>query len=128
MPSITRSCLRAVAVLGCMASVGAFPSLASAQTTPAAMRFAKDYSNVRGFNYPTGVRGFTTDWHEYNHECEREMGYAQKLNLNLARVYLAYTPGWRIRPRWTLTSRSSSMWPTPVASARCSYLWTGRAG
>lgn len=57
-----------------------------------------DLSNVRGFNYNTissvddsfGV-AYTDQWLRYNHEeVNRDMGYAQRLNLNEARVFLSY--------------------------------------
>ena len=59
---------------------------------------APDLSNVRGFNYNTtssvddsnGV-AYTDQWLRYNHdEVNRDMGYAQRLNLNQARVFLSY--------------------------------------
>ena len=61
--------------------------------TAAAAGFAKDYSNVRGFNYtPASARGYAAEWQDYNHaEADRDMGYAQKLNLNMARVFLSYS-------------------------------------
>jgi len=55
-------------------------------------RFAKDWSNVRGFNYtPASARGYQAEWQDYKHaEADRDMGYAQKLRLNMARVFLSY--------------------------------------
>ncbi|HEX4272589.1 MAG TPA: hypothetical protein VHZ32_14430 [Rhizomicrobium sp.] len=55
-------------------------------------RYAKDYSNVRGFNYtPASVRGYVAEWQDYKHaEADRDMGYAQKINMNMARVFLSY--------------------------------------
>jgi hypothetical protein len=55
-------------------------------------RYAKDYSNVRGFNYtPASARGYTAEWQDYKHaEADRDMGYAQKLGMNMARVFLSY--------------------------------------
>ena len=84
---------RALAALGCIVALGALVTPAAAQTVSAASRFAKDYSNVRGFNYtPAGANGYAAEWRQYNHDAvDREMGYAQKLNLNLARVFLAYS-------------------------------------
>jgi hypothetical protein len=57
-----------------------------------------DLSNVRGFNYNTVSSvdnerhvAYTDQWLRYNHdEVNRDMGYAQKLNLNQARVFLSY--------------------------------------
>ena len=59
---------------------------------------APDLSNVRGFNYNTissvdDARGvaYTDQWIRYNHEeVNRDMGYAQRLHLNEARVFLSY--------------------------------------
>jgi hypothetical protein len=58
----------------------------------AAGRYAADYSNVRGFNYtPASARGYAAEWQDYNHaEADRDMGYAQKLSFNMARVFLSY--------------------------------------
>jgi hypothetical protein len=92
MPSAARSFLCSLPVALCVAGLGAFASPASAQPARAASRFAKDYSNVRGFNYTAShARGYAAQWQQYSHDVvDREMGYAQKLNLNLARVFLAY--------------------------------------
>jgi hypothetical protein len=56
------------------------------------VRYVSDYSNVRGFNYtPASARGYTEEWEKYNHtEVDRDMGYAEKLNMNTARVFLSY--------------------------------------
>lgn len=54
--------------------------------------YAPDYSDVRGFNYqPASTRGYTAEWVKYPHdEIDRDMGYAEKLRLNTARVFLSY--------------------------------------
>ncbi len=92
MPNTTKLLSRTLSALACLAGFGSFPSIVAAQPAPAASRFAKDYSNVRGFNYTASqARGYAAQWQQYSHEVvDREMGYAQKLNLNLARVFLAY--------------------------------------
>jgi hypothetical protein len=74
----------AMALAACLAS-----NPAAAAGEP---RFTKDYSNVRGFNYtPASAQGYTAEWQNYSHaEADRDMGYAQKLNLNMARVFLSY--------------------------------------
>ena len=53
----------------------------------------KDYSYLRGFNYTQGDAWTDTDfWEKYNHDIvDREMGYAQRLRLNSARVFLTYS-------------------------------------
>jgi len=83
-------CLAAATLV--MSGIGILATEAGAQT-PAGRRYAADYSNVRGFNYtPSGARGYAAEWQQYNHdEVDREMGYAEKLDLNTARVFLSYT-------------------------------------
>jgi hypothetical protein len=56
------------------------------------VRYTNDHSNVRGFNYtPASAHGYTDEWEKYNHaEADRDMGYAEKLNMNWARVFLSY--------------------------------------
>ena len=92
MPPTIKSFLRTLPALACVAGLSAISTPAVAQPAPAASRFAKDYSNVRGFNYTAShARGYAAQWQQYSHEVvDREMGYARKLNLNLARVFLAY--------------------------------------
>ena len=56
------------------------------------MKKMVDYSGIRGFNYTqpdcSHDRGF---WSHYNHEIvDRDMGYAERLRLNSARIYLTY--------------------------------------
>lgn len=52
-----------------------------------------DYSAIRGFNYTQS--DVWTDmyfWENYRHDIvERDMGYAQRLNLNSARIFLTYS-------------------------------------
>lgn len=57
------------------------------------MKPLKDYSFVRGFNYTqSDVWTDTNFWEEYKHEIvERDMGYAQRLKLNSARIFLTYS-------------------------------------
>lgn len=66
--------------------------LAAGSAFAAQPRYARDYSNVRGFNYtPASARGYAAEWQDYKHaEADRDMGYAQKINLNMARVFLSY--------------------------------------
>lgn len=56
------------------------------------MRKLVDYSSIRGFNYTqpdcTMDRRF---WNNYNHDIvDRDMGYAERLHLNSARIFLLY--------------------------------------
>lgn len=57
------------------------------------MELQSDYSFVRGFNYTqSNVWTDTNFWEEYDHDIvDRDMGYAQRLNLNSARVFLTYS-------------------------------------
>jgi hypothetical protein len=59
----------------------------------------KDYSYLRGFNYTQGNASTdTVFWEEYDHDTvDREMGYAERLGLNSARVFLTYSSYVRIR-------------------------------
>ncbi len=60
------------------------------------MKKAVDYSSIRGFNYSPPVKpgkslNFFRSWLDYDHDlCDRDMGYAEKLHLNSARVFLSY--------------------------------------
>src|ERR1700753_1179847 len=74
----------------CLALLIGGASAASAAPKP--YRFAPDYSDVRGFNYqPASTRGYTEEWLKYPHdEIDRDLGYAEKLRLNTARVFLSY--------------------------------------
>ncbi|MHB0859059.1 MAG: cellulase family glycosylhydrolase, partial [Anaerolineae bacterium] len=56
------------------------------------MPFTANYNNLRGFNYvPTYARNDIEFWRDYDGAViERELGYAQRLGLNSARVFLAY--------------------------------------
>jgi hypothetical protein len=64
----------------------AFAAMAAGANVP------KDLSNVRGVNYASSsVKGHTLTWTQYNAaEVERDLGYAQRLNLNQVRVFITY--------------------------------------
>ena len=51
-----------------------------------------DTTDIRGFNYlPSSARNDVEFWRDYDRALiERELAYAQRLNLNLARVFLSY--------------------------------------
>ena len=57
------------------------------------MKVLDDYSFVRGFNYTqSNVWTDVNFWEDYDHEIvDRDMGYAQRLNLNSARIFLNYS-------------------------------------
>lgn len=59
------------------------------------MRPLKDYSHIRGFNYTASyARNDVFFWEDYRPEVvEREMGYAQRLGLNSARIFLRVPGG-----------------------------------
>ena len=50
------------------------------------------YSHIRGFNYtPGNAFNDIAFWRDYDEKrVERELGYAQRLGLNSARVFLSY--------------------------------------
>ena len=56
------------------------------------MKKTVDYSKLRGFNYTASHAVNDADfWAHYDHDIvDREMGYAEKLNLNSARIFLNY--------------------------------------
>ncbi len=55
-------------------------------------KYAADYSDIRGFNYNTASSLNTEDeWKSYKHaEVDRDFGYAERIQLNSVRVFLAY--------------------------------------
>jgi hypothetical protein len=57
------------------------------------MKKAVDYSKLRGFNYTASYAWNDADfWERYDHEVvDREMGYAERLGLNSARIFMTYT-------------------------------------
>lgn len=56
------------------------------------IKFAPDYSDLRGFNYnPVSVPVGEDKWVKYDHtEIDRDFGYAERLKLNSVRVFLSY--------------------------------------
>lgn len=56
------------------------------------MKRAVNYAGIRGFNYTQSDAWNDRDfWTRYNHEIvERDMGYAERLRLNSARIFLPY--------------------------------------
>jgi hypothetical protein len=88
-----KNILRGAIVLGAMAAcVLAAPS---AMARSGGIKFAADYSDMRGFNYnPISVKAGEDKWLKYSHtEIDRDMGYAERLKLNSVRVFLSYK-GW----------------------------------
>lgn len=57
------------------------------------MKKTVDYSSLRGFNYTQSDAWNDRDgWSRYNHAIvERDMGYAERLHLNSARIFLPYS-------------------------------------
>ena len=57
------------------------------------MKLLPDYGGVRGFNYTqSNVWTDVNFWEQYDHDIvERDMGYAQRLQLNSARIFLTYS-------------------------------------
>ena len=66
--------------------------LPAAQAKSGGMKFAPDYSDMRGFNYnPISAKNGDDKWISYNHaEIDRDMGYAQRMKLNAVRMFLSY--------------------------------------
>ena len=73
-----------------LVSLALMSSAASARS--GALKYAPDYSDIRGFNYNTASSLNTQDeWLRYNHaEVDRDFGYAERLKLNSVRVFLSY--------------------------------------
>ena len=57
------------------------------------MKKVVDYSSIRGFNYtPSTAVQSRSAWLQYDHDLvERDMGYAERLHMNSARVFLPYS-------------------------------------
>ncbi len=57
------------------------------------MKKQVDYAKIRGFNYTQSNAWNDRDfWAHYDHDIvDREMGYAERLGLNSARIFLSYT-------------------------------------
>ena len=66
--------------------------LPAAQAKSGGIKFAPDYSDMRGFNYnPISAKNGDDKWISYNHaEIDRDMGYAQRMKLNAVRMFLSY--------------------------------------
>jgi hypothetical protein len=86
--AIALACLTSVTMVGAPMRTGGAP-IKKAPT----FHYAKDLSDVRGFNYNTSTSlNYNDEWLNYKHdEVDRDMGYAQRLNLNSARIFLSYT-------------------------------------
>ena len=71
------------------------------------IKYAPDYSDVRGFNYNTvSSRNYEDQWNRYDHaEVDRHMGYAERVHLNMARVFLAYKSWLADKPRYRANIR-----------------------
>jgi len=56
------------------------------------MKKAVDYSKIRGFNYTQPDSMHDADfWAHYKHDIvDRDLGYAEKIHLNCARIFLSY--------------------------------------
>ena len=65
----------------------------SGNHTFAQRRIPKDLSGVRGFNYQSApTTGHAEHWLQYSAaETERDLDYAQRLQMNQARVFIPYT-------------------------------------
>lgn len=78
--------------LGLVLAVLSLSATAKPATRSWAAVYGKDYSSVRGFNYtPAEARGYLGEWDDYDHAIvDRDLDYAERLKLNMARVFLAY--------------------------------------
>src|ERR1700753_295076 len=67
-------------------------AVAPAQARSGGIKFAPDYSDMRGFNYnPISAKDGNDKWIHYNHaEIDRDFGYAERLKLNAVRMFLSY--------------------------------------
>ena len=56
------------------------------------MKKTVDYQKLRGFNYTQpDAANDRVFWAEYHHDIvDRDMGYAERLHLNSARIFLSY--------------------------------------
>jgi hypothetical protein len=76
------------ALIGVSLALGAPSALAKS----GGLKFAPDYSDLRGFNYNTITSlGYQDEWTHYSHaEVDRDFGYAERIRLNAVRVFLSY--------------------------------------
>jgi hypothetical protein len=74
--------------------LGALLACAAAPATARSggIKYAPDYSDMRGFNYnPISAKDGNDKWTHYNHaEIDRDFGYAERLKLNAVRMFLSY--------------------------------------
>jgi hypothetical protein len=65
---------------------------APADARSGGIKYAADYSDMRGFNYnPISARNGDDKWINFSHaEIDRDFGYAERLKLNAVRMFLSY--------------------------------------
>lgn len=59
---------------------------------PAAVKYAADYSDMRGVNYsPASSANTGSGWLNYSHQgVDRDLGYAERMRLNTLRTFISY--------------------------------------
>jgi hypothetical protein len=87
---MSKTFLRAVLALGLV--TGALMAQTPAMAHSGGIKYAPDYSDMRGFNYnPISARNGDDKWMNFNHaEVDRDFGYAERLKLNSVRMFLSY--------------------------------------
>jgi hypothetical protein len=87
---MSRTFLRTALALGLM--MGALMAQTPAMARSGGIKYAPDYSDMRGFNYnPISAKNGDDKWMNFNHaEVDRDFGYAERLKLNSVRMFLSY--------------------------------------
>jgi hypothetical protein len=82
--------MRHAVILAMMSAMLALASPACARS--GGIKYAADYSNMRGFNYnPISAKAGDDKWTHFDHaEVDRDFGYAERLKLNAVRMFLSY--------------------------------------
>src|SRR5882757_6779586 len=82
--------MRHAVILAMMSAMLALASPAIARS--GGIKYAPDYSDLRGFNYnPISAKNGDDKWTHFNHaEVDRDFGYAERLKLNSVRMFLSY--------------------------------------
>ena len=82
--------MRCAVTLAMLSAMLALASPAGARS--GGIKYAPDYSDMRGFNYnPISAKNGDDKWARFDHaEVDRDFGYAERLKLNSVRMFLSY--------------------------------------
>ena len=85
----THFCYRSVAALSVLIALGLLsPAVAKSR----GIKYAPDYSDMRGVNYtPAANHDSANGWLDYSHAgVDRDLGYAERMRLNTLRTFVSY--------------------------------------